>query len=371
MSALANVPLGSIGRKSPIKVLVVDDSPTVREFLAYLFASDPDFQVVGTATNGEEAVAAVKSKKPDVVTMDVHMPRMDGYAAARAIMETNPVPIVIVTGSLSDDEIRSPLAALEAGAVAVVRRPANFQQADQADCIRALMQTVKLMSEVKVVRRWVSHPQAKPAAEPPVDTAAQPDVKLIAIGASTGGPLVLRQILSQLPKPYPIPIVAVQHITEGFVAGFAEWLAVSSGFPSRLAEDGEAILPGCIYLAPDGKHMTVSRQGRVVLIDSGPEHGHVPSVSCLFRSVAEAYGAHAVGVLLTGMGQDGAAELGSMKARGALTFAQDQTSSVVYGMPGEAVRLGAASQVLSPENIAAALASLAHRESLALGKEGD
>lgn len=285
-------------------------------------------------------------------------------------METNPVPIVIVTGSLSEDELRSPLAALEAGAVAVVRRPANFHLADQAECIRALMQTVKLMSEVKVVRRWGSHPQAKSMTEPHVDVSVQRDIKLIAIGASTGGPLVLRQILSQLPKPYPIPIVAVQHITEGFVGGFAEWLSGASEFPCRLAEDGESILPGCIYLAPDGKHMTVSRQGRVVLIDSEAEHGHVPSVSCLFRSVAEAYGAHAVGVLLTGMGQDGAAELGSMKDRGALTFAQDQSTSVVYGMPGEAVRLGAASQVLSPEKIAAALAALAYSESVSHGKEG-
>jgi two-component system chemotaxis response regulator CheB len=356
-----------ITRKTPIRVLVVDDSPTVRELLTYLFASDPDFQVVGTAANGEDAVAAVSSKKPDVVTMDIHMPRMNGYAATRTIMETCPVPIVIVTGSLSEDEIRSPFAALEAGAVAVIRRPESLHQPSHAAHARALIQTVKLMSEIKVVRRWaehpaVDHPPSKPyASESPVDIVPQADLRIVAIGASTGGPLVLRQILSQLPKPFPVPILGVQHITEGVLEGFAEWLAESCGFPVHVARDGEIPLAGHIYLAPDGKHMSVNRQGRIALWEGDPEQGHVPSVSCLFRSVAEVYGAHAAGVLLTGMGRDGAVGLGKMKEAGAVTFAQDRASSVVFGMPGEAIRLGAASHVLPPESIAASLASLARQ----------
>ncbi len=343
-------------RKSIIRVLIVDDSPTVRELLKYLFASDQEFEVVGTASNGEEAAAAVRNARPDVVTMDVHMPKMNGYAATRAIMESYPVPIVIVTDSSAEGEGASPYAALEAGAVAVVKRPPAIDHPGHAAVARELIQTVKLMAEVKVVRRWKL---PKPESAKPAENAkvfVRPDeVRLVAIGSSTGGPLVLQQILAMLPKNFSLPIVIVQHITEGFAEGFCSWLQDATGFAVSVARQGEALQAGHAYVAPNGFHMGMSRQGRIVLTKGAPQNGHLPSVACLFRSVATAYGAKAIGILLTGMGKDGAAELGLMKQKGALTLVQDKESSVVYGMPGEAMVLGAADYALAPDKIGAML----------------
>jgi two-component system, chemotaxis family, protein-glutamate methylesterase/glutaminase len=357
-----NVP-GSANRHLPIKVLVVEDSPSVRELLVYLFASDPEIQVIGTANNGEEALAAVKGKKPDVITMDLHMPKMDGYAATRAIMESIPTPIVIVTGSNSPREMATTITALEAGALAVINRPAGIGHPDHAATAIELIQTVKLMSEVKVVKRWAKRKTPDQEGIKPITQETTPipkEVRLVAIGLSTGGPPVLQQILSKLPKEFHIPIIIVQHIAQGFTEGFAVWLADSSGFPVSVAADGELMQPGHAYVAPYGFQAMVDGHGRIVLQNSGPENGHLPSVSCLFRSVAAAYGPDAVGILLTGMGKDGAAELGLMKEKGAITIAQNKESSVVHGMPGEAIELGAASYVLSPYKIAAVLTNLAN-----------
>lgn len=352
--------------RHPIRVLVVEDSPSVREFLVYLFASDQEIQVIGTASNGEEALEAVKARKPDVITMDIHMPKMDGYTATRAIMERFPTPIVIVTGSSTTDEMATTMSALEAGALAVLKRPMGNGHPDHAATARELIQTVKLMSEIKVVRRWARHRMPAPAEHRDIgpDAAFFPsappfkNIRLVAIGSSTGGPLVLQQILSRLPRGFPIPVIVVQHIAAGFTEGFAEWLATSSGFPVCVATDGTIMEPGQVYIAPNGYQATVDAYGRVALKKDGPENGHCPSVSCLFRSVAAAYGPNAVGILLTGMGKDGAAELGLMHAKGAITIAQDKESSVVYGMPGEAVNLGAASYVMTPDKIVSVLASM-------------
>ena len=352
---------GSANRRPPIRVLVVEDSPSVREFLVYLFASDQEIQVIGTANNGEEALAAVKDKKPDVITMDLHMPKMDGYTATRIIMENFPTPIVIVTGSYSTREVATTFTALEAGALAVMNRPEGIGHPHHAATARELIQTVKLMSEVKVVRRWTQ--RRTPAQEgikpiTPEPASVPREMRLVVIGVSTGGPPVLQQILSKLPKNFHVPIIIVQHIAQGFSEGFAVWLAESSGFPVSVAADGELMQPGHAYVAPNGFQTMVDGHGRIALQNSGPENGHLPSVSCLFRSVAAAYRADAVGILLTGMGKDGAAELGLMKEQGAVTIAQDKGSSVVHGMPGEAIGLGAALYVLSPDKIAAVLTNL-------------
>lgn len=348
-------------RKAPIKVLVIEDSPTVQEFLVYLLASDPGIQVVGTANNGEEALSAIQSKRPDIVTMDLHMPKMNGFTATRKIMENCPLPIVIVTGSTSGEELAQTFPALEAGALAVVKRPLGIGHPQHTATVQELIQTLKLMAEVKVVRRWSAvskKPSDVPSAAVIPAVAPQADIRLVAIGASTGGPPVLQQILAALPKSFPLPIVIVQHIAEGFTAGFAGWLADSCGFPVSVAAHNELMQPGHVYVAPNGYQPTVDSFGRIKLNKNSLENEHCPSVSCLFRSVAEAYGPHAVGVLLTGMGKDGAAELGLMKQKGAVTIAQDKESSVIHGMPGEAIALGAATHVLAPDRIAAALSKL-------------
>jgi two-component system, chemotaxis family, protein-glutamate methylesterase/glutaminase len=350
-----------------IKVLVVEDSPVVREFLVHLLSSDPGIQVIGTASNGEEALAAVQHKKPDVITMDIHMPKLDGFEATRRIMETRPTPIVIVSGSSSLQEVATTFRAIEAGALAAVSRPQGIGHPKHETSAKEMVQTVKLMSEVKVVRRWPrlkSTPVVLPT--PQMQVRRPPaELQVVAIGASTGGPLVLQTILSGLPKALPVPVLIVQHMAPGFVQGFAEWLAQSSGFPVHLPTDGEYPLPGRAYVAPDGVHMGVGTGGRVILNEDEPENGLRPSVSHLFRCVAQVFGRQAVGVLLTGMGRDGAEELKLMKDGGAVTIAQDKKSSVVHGMPGEAIRLDAATYVLSLENIAAALTGLVQQKETA------
>jgi len=347
-----------------IKVLVVEDSPVVREFLVHILGSDPDIRVVGTATNGEEALDAVTRTQPDVITMDVHMPRLDGVEATRRIMETQPTPIVVVSGSTDPREVATTFQAIEAGALAVLRRPAGVGNPDHEATVTELLQTVKLMSEVKVVRRW-SRARREAALPRPAQARlerAPGKVKVVAIGASTGGPPVLRIILAALPKDFPAPVLVVQHMAVGFIRGFADWLAQSSGLPVHVATHGEPVVPGHIYLAPDEFHMKIKRDGKIALTKDEPENSLRPSVSCLFRSVAEAYGGDAVAGLLTGMGRDGADELKLLKDKGAFTFAQDKDSSVVHGMPGEAIKLGAATLVLSPEKIAVTLTSLAHNK---------
>ncbi len=350
-----------------IKVLVVEDSLVAREYLVHILNSDPGIEVIGTAHNGIEAVEAVDRLRPNVVTMDINMPVMDGLDATRRIMETNPVPIVIVSGVWDPKEVETTFKAMEAGALAIIQRPVGIGHPDAGDMAKEMLLKVKLMSEVKVVRRWGRYGQKKypqkadtpgPAHEV-VPSRASREVALVAIGASTGGPLVIRTILDALPKDFPASILIVQHIAAGFLKGMVHWLAETSGVTVKIAEHGERLLPGHAYLAPDGFNLGVDCGGRLYL-DSGETKDSLrPSVAYLFRSVAESFGGKAIGLLLTGMGGDGAEELKLMKERGAVTIAQDKDSSVIYGMPGLAVELGAATYVLSPERITAALKVLA------------
>jgi len=362
-----------------IKVLVVDDSPVVREFLVHIFNSDPGIKVVGTACDGEEALDVVRRQRPDVITMDIHMPKLNGLDATRSIMETEPTPIVIVSGTEDPFEVATTFNAMDAGALAVLRRPAGIGHPDHEAMAQDMIQAVKLMSEVKVIRRWprlrppapASRPEAPHLKIPYPETPSPENVSLgsisakpriVAIGASTGGPPALETILASLPKDFPIPILIVQHMSPGFIRGFARWLANSSGLPVRVAMHGESLLPGHVYVAPDEYQMKVEREGKIILTKDGPERGLRPSISYLFRAVAEAYGADAIAGLLTGMGRDGASELRLLKERGAITFAQDKDSSVVHGMPGQAIKLDAAVLILPLDRIAAALTNLVNHK---------
>lgn len=328
-------------------------------FLRELMGADPSIEVIGTATDGVEALEAVQRLRPGVVTMDIHMPRTNGLMATRRIMETSPVPIVVVSGDLDAEEVASTFRALEAGAVTALRRPPGPGHPDHEREARALVQTIKLMAEVRVVRRWPSHGERKTSFMEPKRGVASAQVRAIAIGASTGGPTAIQAILAGLRKDFSVPILMVQHMAPGFINGFAEWLNLTSALPVRMAEDGLRILPGHAYVAPDGLQMVVSWDGtRIELKDTPPENGLRPSVSVLFRSVVQAFGRQAVGILLSGMGSDGARELRAMKEAGALTIVQDPESSVIHGMPGEALKLDAVTHTLSPSRIAAILNTL-------------
>lgn len=348
---------------SRVRVLVVEDSASSRELLVGILNADPALEVVGIAGDGEAAVQAAERLRPDVITMDIYLPKLDGFEATRLIMQSCPTRIVMVTSSSIPHDVEASFEALGCGALAVLAKPPGPGHPQFAGTRDELVRTVKLMAEVQVVRR---RPAAR-AVDPRAATAAaagwQGPLRLVAIGASTGGPPVLQAILSRLKRGFDAPIVIVQHISLGFADGFVQWLAHSSGYPVTVATHGVAMQPGIAYVAPDGAQLQVVGPGRRVELSDGPlEHGFRPSVSSLFRSVAQSIGPHAAGVLLTGMGLDGAAELKRMREAGALTLVQDRASAVIYGMPGEAVRLDAATHVLSPEAIAATLNRLVGHE---------
>ncbi|MCC6502997.1 MAG: chemotaxis-specific protein-glutamate methyltransferase CheB [Deltaproteobacteria bacterium] len=330
-------------------VYIVDDSAVARAHLKHILESDPEIRIAGEACSGEEAVEFVRTSRPDVITMDISMPRMDGHEATSRIMETNPVPIVIVSANYNKDQVGQSFRAMEAGALAIVEKPSGIGHADYERSAGELIKTVKLMSEVRVVRRWrKTRPLPLAPREPLRETR---NIKAVLIGASTGGPPVLQTVLAGFHTGFPAPILVVQHITNGFIEGMLEWLGAAISLPVALAKDGERALAGHVYFAPDDHHMGIDASGRLCLSAGAPENGIRPSVSHLFRSAIESYGGEVVAVLLTGMGRDGADEMKKIRDLGGVTIIQDKESSVVYGMPGEAARLGGAAYVLTPERI--------------------
>ena len=334
-----------------IRILVVDDSRAVRELLAHIVTEAPGLVLAGCAADGEEALRLAHELRPDVVTMDVQMPKLNGYDATRRIMQECPTRVIIVSGTDSQGEIDASFLAIEAGALMLVRRPFGIGNPGHDDSARELVRAITAMAEVRVVRRW-----GAPAREARPARARQR--RLVLIGASTGGPTVLRDILAELAPGFPLPVVIVQHLAPGFTRGLAEWLSSASGYPVALAADALPLRGGMAYLVPDGCQPAVRADLTMQLADGKPEHGMRPSVSHLFRELDPELRADSVAILLTGMGRDGAAELKQLREDGALTIAQDRASAVVYGMPGEAVRLDAAMLVLRPAEIGKALHGL-------------
>jgi two-component system chemotaxis response regulator CheB len=342
-----------------INVLIVDDSPTAREHLSNILSADPEINVAGTANNGEEALEAIRNKDPDIITMDLYMPRMGGIETTCKIMQTYPRPVVIVSDTFEANEVEMTFHAIEAGALAAVQRPVGTNHPDFEKTSKTLVQTVRLMSEVKVVRRRPGLERKESTS--PDKTRIEPgrtDARIVAIGSSTGGPSVIKNILSALDEEFSAPILIVQHLVEGFVGGFVEWLSQTSRVLVHVASDNVLPLPGHAYVAPDGFQMRLETNGRISLDSNADNYSHRPSIACLFHSVADVFGQNAIGVLLTGMGKDGAEELGGLKEKGAMTIVQDEESSVVFGMPAEAIKLNAARYVLSGNEIAGTLTHL-------------
>ena len=368
--------MAETGRR--IRVLVVDDSAVMRQLLAEILGSAPDIEVVGTAPDPYVARDKIKRLNPDVLTLDVEMPRMDGLTFLRNLMRLRPMPVVMVS-SLTAQGAEETLEALELGAVDFVTKPA----VDVVHGMRAYAET--LIEKVRAaagarVRRLALAPAPRRSADAVLPRARPPRAlrtthRIVAIGASTGGTEAVRALLAALPPDAP-GIVIAQHIPAAFSGPFARRLDGACALVVREAEDGAPILPGHAYVAPGDRHLLVERSGaryHCRLSDGAPVNRHRPSVDVLFRSVAQAAGPNAVGVLLTGMGEDGARGLLEMREAGARTLAQDETTSVVWGMPGAAVRLGAAEEVLPLGRIAARaleLAEAGQRPATAAGEGG-
>lgn len=351
--------------------MVVEDSSVVRMALVYVLNSDPQIEVAAVARNGREALRLLDRHCPDVVIMDIEMPEMDGIEATRQIMATKPVPIVICSAAVSSRQSMAAFKSLEAGAVACVEKPVISDRGDSHGSAIDLLRTVKLMSEVKVVHRWPRSRQsasaAPPESPPPSGMFCRGRVELIGVGASTGGPPVLQTILAGLPADFPAPILVVQHMMRGFLAGLAEWLHRTTGLHVHIAEDSTEPRSGHVYLAPDDFHMVICRRGRLRLCKDETVNAVRPSVSRLFGSLADFNGPASAGVILSGMGKDGAEELKRMKQAGAFTIAQDRSTSVVHGMPGEAIAIGAVDCVLPANLIAGALISAVQKQTFPKG----
>lgn len=335
-----------------IRVLIVDDSPTVRELLVRIFQSDPEFQVVGVARDGQEAVTLAGRLRPDVITMDIRMPRMDGFQATKRIMQQFPTPIVVVSASVEAEDLKIAFNAIRAGALTVVEKPDGPAATSFGMIRNQLLTTVKLMAGVKVVRRWATdflRPRQAPVLR---RVTGEVGTALVGIAASTGGPAALYQVLQALPPDLPVPILIVQHITAGFGQGLVDWLAGATRLRVEMARPGMTLSAGQVLIAPDNCHLALGPDGRVRLLPRADERDLCPSANILFSSVAEVVGHRALGVIMTGMGQDGVEGLKRLKAAGGRIIAQDESSCVVFGMPKEAIVAGIVDRVVPLNKIA-------------------
>lgn len=359
---------------APMTVVVVDDSAVQRRFLRGAIDAAPEFDVVGEARNGREAVALVERLRPHAVVMDLDLPVMGGVEAIERIMATCATPILVYSAFVAGEDSQNALEALSAGAVDVLAKPGPQDTGTLAEYADTLRARLRMVSRIRVI----THPRGRlrpggkltgeaqtlagsgrrPLAAPPLvdPIPAREGVKLLVVGASTGGPHALLSVLSALPADLPQAVLVVQHMAEGFIGGLASWLDQLVPLPVRVGESGRRLEPGTVTIAPSGGNLLVQDDRlRVLVTPPDPGQFHVPGIDATMRSVADALGPDAVGVLLTGMGRDGAAGLLAMRGHGALTIGQDEATSAVYGMPAAAAAMNAIDRQLPIDDIGPAL----------------
>ena len=328
---------------SQVRVLIADDSPMAQSVIRTVLESDPDIRVVGTAGNGMEAVSLSSELRPDVITMDINMPHMNGFEAIQKIMASHPTPILVITSSR---EAGTAFKSLSFGALEVMEKPqleADFQASNFEDFNRR----IKMISRVKVVthlsgkNRRIELSVQKPRMS-----------RMVAIVSSTGGPRALAAILGLLPSTLAAPVLIVQHMADGFMEGLVSWLQGISPLRVKMAEDNERLTDGTVYVAPSGRHLTVDVRLRLCLSPGNASDGHCPSGNVLLESLAHTAGSRCMGILLTGMGSDGASGLQALRASGGRALVQDEQSCLIYGMPKAAIENGAAEQALPLDGLA-------------------
>ena len=341
---------------SPIPVLLVQNLAADLEILVRMLTSSPEVKIVGTARNGKEALALIPQVQPAIVCTDMYMKEMDGLELTKQVMARHARPILVISASVQKEDTHNISQLLAAGALDVLPKPKAGLALDYERTRRELLGKIKVLAGVKVfTKRQQHHTHIGAKSSPPttkqlinVTTA----IRVVTIGASTGGPQALHTILTQLPANFPVPIICTQHISEGFLQGFIDWLAPACKLPVKVAQINEQPLPGTVYFAPERTHLELDSQGMFTYLRSPPVDGHCPSVTVTFKAVANFYGRATVGVLLTGMGRDGAEGMRVIAQAGGITIAQDEKSSVVFGMPMEAIALGAVQYILPTHEIA-------------------
>ena len=347
-----------------IRVLLVDDSPVAITILKRMLLLSPDISVVGSAENGREALNLIPKLKPDVICTDLHMPEMDGLELTREIMSRYPLPILLVSVSAREDSLSS-FKVIEAGAVDIFPKPAADSQIDNKRDAHELIRKIRILSGVHVFGR----PQPNLVSEKKTSAFRESESRLpipisgtgiVVIGASTGGPQALHTIFSKMPLDFPLPVVCIQHIAKGFLDGLVAWLSSGCRAKVRIAASGELPMPGVIYFPKEGTHLKIGGDGRFVHSEEPPRGGHRPSITITMESLARYYGNRVLGVLLTGMGIDGAEGMKAVAMTGGITIAQDEQSCVVFGMPGQAIKIKAVKYVMPLESIAQVISSFTH-----------
>lgn len=346
--------------KGKLRVFLVDDSLIAITLLKRMLSTAPDLEVVGTAKNGKVALELIPSGRPDVILTDLHMPVMDGFELTKELMAIYPKPILVVSASVNEGN-RNVFELLEAGAVDVFPKPRSGLEAEFMGQADDLINRIRILSGVRVFRKPKKEPE-KPTIIPPPDFRLPEKhglLQIVAIGASTGGPQAFQYILTRLPSSFNLPLVCIQHIGQYFIEGFTEWLRSICSIKIEIAREGLTPIPGTAYFPSGDAHLLIDENGKFMYSIDRPVNGHRPSISETFKSVAKHFGKGSMGVLLTGMGNDGAEGLKAMADEGGLTIAQDEATSIVFGMPKCAIELGAAGKVLPLEEIAPMIISAA------------
>ena len=348
-----------------IRVLTIDDSVVAQRLLAHIVAGHSDLELVGQGINGKQAIEMASELSPDVITMDIRMPILDGYEATRRIMAETPTPIVLVSAH-EPCQVQGSFKALEAGAVTVLAKPTGPGSPAYQAAADELVTTLRAVAGLQLVtRRHSTTATPAPVRSAPRPRAGAEVIDLVAIGASTGGPAALGRILHDLPADLAVPILVVQHIADGFDEGLVKWLDTVTSLKVRMGKAGMRPAPGEVIVAPNGVHMGISRWQRITLVADEPIGSHRPAVSYMFQTVAEAYGRRALGVILTGIGRDGTDGLAKLHAAGGRVVAQDETSCVVYGMPKAAFEAGVTDEVVALDKVAGVITT-----TVAQGRDG-